>query len=76
LGAGALPDCRRQAGKVKTLSDWRSPVRLTSAMQAGRRDKCASRIRQLAEKAWLIYFIDRVMFRPLLRAKMKPNFYW
>jgi hypothetical protein len=45
----ALP-VGRAGRKAKTLSDWRSPVRLTSARRAGRRDK-------------LIYFIDRVIKR-------------
>jgi hypothetical protein len=30
LGAGALPDCRRQAGKAKTLSDWRNQAGVTT----------------------------------------------
>jgi hypothetical protein len=31
LEAGALPDCRRQAGNAKTLSDWRSQAGVTTA---------------------------------------------
>jgi hypothetical protein len=31
LVAGALPDCRRQAGNAKTLSDWRSQAGVTTA---------------------------------------------